>query len=295
MHSTSSRSGLILKKVRDMTYGSDYSYIPLTSIYSGVGTEVLPDLFCFTTQIVNMVFVGDPDGASDYVIIDAGTPKSADMILSSAIDRFGSQRKPKAIILTHGHFDHVGSIIELIDYWNIPVYAHELELPYLTGKKRYPEFDTTVEGGLVSKLSSILPNEPIDLGNRVHSLPHNGTVPEMPGWRWVHTPGHTPGHISLFRESDRALIAGDAFITVKQEYLYRVFTQKLEISGPPRYITTDWQMAWESVKRLEALRPSAAITGHGLPITGQFLRDNLQRLVSEFDTIAIPDYGKYTH
>ena len=50
---------------------------------------------------------------------------------------------------------------------------------------------------------------------------------------------HTPGHISLFREKDRTLIAGDAFVTVKQEYLYKVITQEQEISGPPRYLTTD--------------------------------------------------------
>ena len=39
----------------------------------------------------------------------------------------------------------------------------------------------------------------------------------MPGWRWVHTPGHTAGHVSLFRDADRTLIAGDAFVTTKQE------------------------------------------------------------------------------
>jgi glyoxylase-like metal-dependent hydrolase (beta-lactamase superfamily II) len=41
-------------------------------------------------------------------------------------------------VLTHGHFDHVGSVIELADYWNVPVYAHKLELPYLVGQMDYP-------------------------------------------------------------------------------------------------------------------------------------------------------------
>ena len=55
-------------------------------------------------------------------------------------------------------------------------------------------------------------------------LPSDGTVPHLPDFKWIHTPGHTPGHISLFREKDQALIVGDAFVTVKQEYLYKVLT-----------------------------------------------------------------------
>ena len=62
------------------------------------------------------------------------------------------------------------------------------------------EPDPTVEGGMVAKMSPLFPNEPIDLGNNVKALPTDGTVPHMPEFRWIHTPGHTPGHISLFRE-----------------------------------------------------------------------------------------------
>lgn len=76
----------------------------------------------------------------------------------------------------------------------------------------------------------------------------------MPGFRWIHTPGHTLGHISLFRDEDRALIVGDAFVTVKQESLYKVLIQKKEISGPPRYFTTDWLAAWDSVKKITSTK-----------------------------------------
>ena len=121
----------------------------------------------------------------------------------------------------------------------------------------------SVEGGLVAKISPLFPNEPVDLGNNVEPLPSDGSIPNMPGWQWIHTPGHSPGHISLFREKDHSLIVGDAFVTVKQDSLYNVLTQELEISGPPRYLTTDWGAAKESVIRLEALKPKIAITGHG--------------------------------
>ncbi len=94
----------------------------------------------------------------------------------------------------------LGGIIELIKYWDVPVYAHQMEIPFLTGLQSYPEPDPTVEGGMVAKMSPLFPNEPIDLGNSVKVLPADGTVPHMQEFRWIHTPGHTPGHISLFRE-----------------------------------------------------------------------------------------------
>ncbi|ASZ66857.1 MBL fold metallo-hydrolase [Bacillus cereus] len=276
----------------EMNYGSDYTFIPATSIESGHGIEVLPDLFCYTIQIVNICFVGNPE-SNDFVLVDAGMPKCANEIISVAEDRFGTNSRPKAIILTHGHFDHVGGIIELIKYWDVPVYAHQMEIPFLTGQQSYPEPDPTVEGGMVAKMSPLFPNEPIDLGSSIKVLPTDGTVPHMPEFRWIHTPGHTPGHISLFREKDRTLIAGDAFVTVKQEYLYKVITQEQEISGPPRYLTTDWKAAKESVIKLEKLKPLTAVTGHGIPMSGELLSTSLNTLAQEFDKIATPDYGKY--
>lgn len=267
--------------------------IPVTSVTSGNGQEVLPDLYCLPIQIVNVCFVGDPDRSDDWVLIDAGMPKSADDILAAAEERFGSNSQPKAIVLTHGHFDHVGALQNLVERWDVPVYAHELEMPYLTGQSDYPEPDPTAEGGLVVKMSPMFPNEGIDLGDHVKKLPADGSVPETSGWKWIHTPGHTPGHVSLFRDEDHALIAGDAFITVRQESLFKVITQKPEISGPPRYLTPDWSASWESVKQLEALKPAVAVTGHGLPMSGELLSRSLDRLAREFDRIAIPDYGRF--
>ncbi|GIN20139.1 MAG TPA: MBL fold metallo-hydrolase [Bacillus bacterium] len=276
---------------KSMSYGSDYKYIPATSIKSGRGDEVRPDVYYHTIQIVNIALIGHP--GSGFVLIDAGMPHSADQIISLAENRFGSDARPDAIILTHGHFDHVGALIELVEQWDVPVFAHELELPYLTGKKSYPKPDMTVEGGMVAKMSPIFPVEPINLGDQVKKLPSDGTVPNLPEFHWFHTPGHSIGHVSLFRDNDGVLIAGDAFVTVKQEYLYRVFTQEKEISGPPRYLTPDWDTAWESVKKLESLKPEVVVTGHGIPMEGEELSRNLEKLASDFDKIAIPDYGKF--
>lgn len=276
----------------NLSYGSDYHAIPAVSLESGASHEVSSDLLCFTVQIVNVVFAGHPD-RGEWVLVDAGMPDSADRIISAANNRFGANGKPKAILLTHGHFDHVGAIIELIEHWDVPVYAHELEMPYLTGKRSYPSPDPAVEGGFVAKMSPMFPVEPINLGRYANKLPSDGTVPGMPGWCWIHTPGHTPGHVSFFRDADRTLIAGDAFVTVRQDSLYKVLIQEQEISGPPRYLTPDWQAAKESVHKLTALKPSAAVTGHGLPVSGDLLAEGLRNLDRNFDRFAVPDYGKY--
>ncbi|WHY69871.1 MBL fold metallo-hydrolase [Neobacillus sp. SuZ13] len=267
----------------------------MTSIGNGVGMAVLPDIYCYTDKIVNLVLVGEPDKSGEFVLVDTGMPKSAEKIIEMIEEHFGEGAIPKAIVLTHGHFDHVGSVAELLEEWKIPVYAHELELPFLTGQRDYPPGDPNVDSGLVAKLSPMFPNHGINISTHVQVLPSDGTVPHMPNWKWLHTPGHTPGHISLFREQDRTLIAGDAFVTVKQESLYKVMTQTQEISGPPKYYTTDWDAAFESVKKLEALKPQVVVTGHGLPMGGEELAESLQYLIEHFEEIGRPESGKYVN
>lgn len=271
----------------------EHPFIPVTSVSSGLGQNVTPDLYSLCIQVVNVCFIGHADGPEGWFLVDAGMPKSADDIRAAAEARFGANRPPVAILLTHGHFDHVGAVIDLATHWNVPVYAHELEFPYLTGQSNYPEPDPTVEGGLVAKLSPLFPNEAIDVGKHLQKLPSDGSIAGLPGWRWIHTPGHSPGHVSFFREDDRALIAGDAFINVRQDSLFSVVTQIQELSGPPRYFTTDWEAARESVRKLAALQPTVAITGHGQPLSGEMLTTGLDRLVLEFDRVAVPDHGRY--
>jgi hypothetical protein len=78
----------------------------------------------------------------------------------------------------------------------------------------------------------------------------------------------TAGHISLFRESDRLLIAGDAVSTTKQESFMAIASQRAELHGPPAYMTTDWDRARESVEQLAALRPATIAAGHGQALAG---------------------------
>src|SRR5579883_2718474 len=169
--------------------------------------QVTSDLACKRLGIVNVVFHGKP-GASpgQWVLIDAGIHGITDVILRSAARRFGKDSRPAAIIMTHGHFDHVGCLQNLAERWDVPIYAHALELPYLNGSTSYPPPDPTVGGGLMSTLSPLYPRGPITVSPWLQRFPE-GEVPGMPGWRWIHTPGHAPGQVSFWREADRTLIA----------------------------------------------------------------------------------------
>ena len=256
--------------------------------------EVLPDLAYRRLGIVNVVFWG-PHGAPDrgWVLIDAGLRGTTGLIRSAAEARFGKNSRPSAIIMTHGHFDHVGALSALAEEWDAPVYAHPLERPYLDGSASYPPGDPSVGGGAMSLLSRFYPTGPVNLGARLFDLPADGGVPGMPDWRWIHTPGHSVGHVSLWRDSDRVLIAGDAIISTGQESAYSVALQEPQMHGPPTYFTIDWAAAEHSVARLAALEPQTIVTMHGQPLKGPEMSAALTRLASQFREIAVPDSGRY--
>lgn len=262
--------------------------------HEGSVHDVTAELAYQRLAIVNVVFHGTVGaGSGRWVLIDAGVMGTTAFLLSGVDRRYGAGSRPAAIVLTHGHFDHVGVLENLAERWDVPIFAHEEEFPYLDGTTSYPPPDPTVGGGLMSTLSRFYPRGPIDVSRWLQPLPSDGTVPGMPGWRWIHTPGHTPGHVSFWRDSDRTLIAGDAFITTNQESAYAVAVQLPEVHGPPMYYTTDWGAARESVRRLAALEPELVISGHGRAMRGPDLREALHTLARDFDRIAVPEQGRY--
>ena len=269
------------------------SSIPLPAHVTKDYDAVAPGVFGLRVVMVNVFAVAGPAGS--WVLVDAGLYFAAKRIRRWAESHFGPGKKPTCIILTHGHFDHVGSLRELADEWDVPVYAHPLEQPYLDGRSSYPPPDPSVGGGAMALLSPLYPRRPINVSDRLRTLPEDGSVPGLPGWNWIHTPGHTHGHVSLFRAEDRTLIAGDAFITTRQEALTAVLAQTSEMHGPPAYYTSDWVTAGDSVRRLALLEPDVLATGHGLPVAGPQATAALHRLAHEFNQIAVPSSGRYVH
>lgn len=111
------------------------------------------------------------DGAS-WALVHASDSMDTASLLAAAAARFGEDSRPAAIFLTHGHVepDALGALLRV---WDVPVFTHSLELGFLT-----------------------------DVQHPIRALPSDGAVPGLPDWRWLHARGHTPGHISLFREAD---------------------------------------------------------------------------------------------
>ena len=139
----------------------------------------------------------------------------------------------------------------------------------------------------------LFPRGPVDVGSRLHTLPADGSVPHMPGWQWLHTPGHAVGHVSLWREADRALLSADAVITVAQESAYAVMTDEAEMHGPPAYFAQDWPSAKASVAKLAGLEPELLVPGHGRAVAGPAMRDALHTLAATFDQVALPEHARY--
>lgn len=253
---------------------------------------VAPGVWRIKDVFVNMYLIHNPS-ENKWVLVDAGLKTSANKIRKVANHLFWPESRPAAIILTHAHFDHVGSLRKLADEWDVPIYAHALEKPYLTGVSSYPPPDPSVGGGLMSLISFTYPKGPIDVSDRLLPLPEDGTVPELPEWKYYHTPGHAPGHISLFRQRDKLLLAGDAFVTTNQESAWSVITQNKKMHGPPKYFTYNWISAERSVKTLAELEPAIAATGHGKPMEGEELRHALHHLADHFRELAVPHSGRY--
>lgn len=252
-------------------------------------TDLAPDLACLPVSISNVYLAGTRDS---WVLIDAGVVGYTERIAQAAATRFGSDSKPRAIVLTHGHYDHVGCALELARRWNVPVFAHALEFPWLTGKADYPPKDPTV-GGAMAFLSRFFPSRTVNLAEVLQELPAGGEVPGLPGWVALHTPGHAPGHVCFWRASDRTLIAGDVVATANLDSWRGIISQAKQVSRPPSPFTYDWDQAHESVRKIAALQPFILACGHGAPMAGPDDEDVAGQLDAFSQTFAPPPRGRY--
>ncbi|MBA3833283.1 MAG: MBL fold metallo-hydrolase [Chthoniobacterales bacterium] len=248
--------------------------------------RIAPDVGWLPISFVNAYFLGQPGGT--WALIDTGLPGRAGQILHAAEARFGAGSRPEAIYLTHGHFDHRGSARQLAEKWDVPIYAHPMELPYLTGRAAYPPPDPTI-GGAIAFLSRFMPSGAADLEGWLRVLPED-ELPGLPGWRWTETPGHSPGHVSFYRSSDRVLLAGDAFATMNMDSWVGLIGAKKELSRAGAPFNMDWDATRRSVQKLAELRPNVVGCGHGVPMDDDELPERLQRFARGF---SAPRHGRY--
>jgi len=243
----------------------------------GLPREIAPGVFCLGVgkglMRSNIYFV---HSGPRWTLIDAASAGCAGLIQKAAESLFGLDLPPTSIMLTHNHPDHAGSARELAQTWNCPVWVHPDELPMVLGDvSTFHKYANPLDRWVVLPLLHLLGSRRTEamlarasFKDVVRPLDVAADLPGLPDWEAVFTPGHTPGHVSFFRRSDRVLITGDALVTVNLNSLGGLLLKKQRVSGPPWYTTWSWRAAKESVASLAKLEPTVVAGGHGIPLTG---------------------------
>ncbi len=214
----------------------------------------------------------------DVVLVDAGLPGMAPQFLKAMDQAKVSPERLTRIIITHHDLDHIGSLGELQRAvpQRIEILAHAEEVPYIQGEQRpikmTPEMMTQMEQQMKN-----LPEEQRQAmramlesvkGQKLkvdRTLDDGAILPYCGGIQIIHTPGHTPGHICLYLQASKTLIAGDA-----------LFVEGGNLAPAPAFINADSSMALASLKKLAHCDISNVIAYHG----GLF-QDNANRRLAE--------------
>jgi len=181
---------------------------------------------------INVYLVGD-------VLVDAGTPSAKRRILRQL-----AGREVRTHVVTHAHADHIGSSHAVCEALRLPLWAGAADADDIErGRPRLPP------KGIGLVLMKAKPPPAHAVTRRLHEgddIGHGFTV--------LDTPGHTLGHIALWREADRTLILGDVFFNIRKP------------GPPPGFLTMDPALNRASMRRMAQLRPALTLFGHGPPL-----------------------------
>lgn len=148
---------------------------------------------------------------------------------------------PKALLITHGHLDHILGVHQIVDQFDIPVYAERLEVDAIDrGLAPYPTKEHKLAGCFKEFDDSVL---------------------EQAGLKAYVTPGHSPGHTIFYHEKDGVLIVGDLFTTTDKQLL-----------PPIVKFTPDMTESIDSGSIVDIIQPKLITSSHGEDIE---YRDNL--------------------
>ncbi len=204
--------------------------------------EVAPgvhQISLFGSHTINAYLVGD-------ILIDAGIRGSVTK-LEAALQH----HKLRAHVLTHAHADHQGASHTICSNRQIPLWIHEFEVDLM-------------------ERGAILENIPNSFVTRIQSQFWAGPAhpvsralkegDDLNGFEVLETPGHSKGHVSLWRESDRVLIAGDVLTNMN------ILTLQAGLHEPLKVFTLDSVQNRKNIQRLAKLEPRIALFGHGAPL-----------------------------
>jgi glyoxylase-like metal-dependent hydrolase (beta-lactamase superfamily II) len=239
--------------------GGEPKLIALVNMKIAKGIEMLE----LSMNVMGNLMVIHPTviyDSNSYVLVDTGMPgyyqEIMELIRQSGIEA----SEPHSIILTHQDIDHIGSLPRFLaeSSQKMDVYAHEEDKSYIDGEisflKLHPDIKNVILQPLPEKqrleyeaaFSNSTP------ANVSHTVTEGQRLPFGGGIIVIHTPGHTPGHISLYHEPSKTLIAGDAMIVHNGELL-----------GPVPDNTPDMDAALKSLQKFKNFSIETVICYHG--------------------------------
>jgi glyoxylase-like metal-dependent hydrolase (beta-lactamase superfamily II) len=213
-------------------------------------SEIIPNVYQLTIRGTNVILIVE----EKLTLIDTGLRGSSPQIIGFIHHLGRSPEEISLIILTHKHVDHMGGLAELKQLTSAKVAMHKADIsdienqPSRSGARQKPPLTT-----LSSPLRSVFSVKSRDADIQ---LAGGEVLQPLGGLEVVHTPGHTPGSISLFSQRNKLLIVGDA-LRKRRKTLYL----------PPKMVSSDLSQAIESVKRMAQLDFNILCFGHGLPLS----------------------------
>ena len=213
---------------------------------------------------LNLTLVLDEDNGN--TLVDAGLPGQAEAIDAALAEAGIGLRDLRRIIFTHQDLDHIGSGAALVRQSGAKVLAHPADAPYIDGSLRplkvTPEMleQRPQMREVLDRLEPVRVDEHLDDGERLDLAG---------GIRVIFTPGHTPGHLSLYLERPKVLVAGDALTA-----------EEGRLNGPNPPLTLDAGEAARSVRRLAELDVETIVCYHG-GVVGEDANGQLRRVIQE--------------
>ena len=194
----------------------------------------------------------------NMVLVDAGYSGQSSVIRDAFINEGIHFESINKIIITHQDLDHFGGLPEILESstHKIEVLAHEADKPYIQGEKHLvrlnSNFLNTMPEDRKKMVKQMFENfVPVDVDT---TLADNQELPYCGGITVIHTPGHTPGHLSLYHQTSKTLIVGDEL-------------NKMDgiLMGPRKEILEegDYETAMESLKKLLKFDVKNIVTYHG--------------------------------
>jgi hydroxyacylglutathione hydrolase len=217
---------------------------------------------------MSVYFIEDGDGVVQFDAGSKGMRKAA----RAAAEQLGGLKR---VVLGHAHADHRGTA----PYMGAPVFCHPDEVADAESDEHFsPYMDISTLPAPVRWIYPALfrrwDGGPVKIAGTVEE------GDEVAGFRVIHLPGHAPGLIGLWRESDRVALVSDVVYLVDSARLKPL--PEGEASVPHPAWAWDHRQAKESVRRLAELDPKVVGTGHAQPLRGESLRATLERAAEKY-------------